>query len=122
MASKVHAAAFEGGDAWLDQMVEGLATNEEILRHTVSELLPKARIVKGNGTYLAFLDMGAYFQGSSWDGKASEAILEGARVAFNDGATFGGPRWGNCVRVNIATNPAIIVEAVTRVAEFVKSL
>lgn len=122
VASKVHAAAFEGGDDWLDQMVAGLATNEEIFRHAVSEQLPQARVVKGNGTYLAFLDMAAYFQGTAWDGKASEAILEGARVAFNDGATFGGPRWGNCVRVNIATNPAIITEAVTRVAKFVKSL
>lgn len=122
VASNVHAAAFERGDEWLDRMVAGLAENEQLFRKQVAAELPKANVVLGQGTYLAFVDLGAYFTGTQWDGKASEALLEKARVAFNDGATFGGASCGNYVRVNLATNPDIITEAVHRVAKFIQNL
>lgn len=122
VASNVHAAAFERGDAWLDRMVAGLAENEKIFRAEISEELPQAHVILGQGTYLAFVDLGDYLAGTPWNGRASEGVLERARVAFNDGATFGGAQWGNYVRVNLATNPDILREAVRRLAKFVRSL
>ncbi|MCI1983639.1 MAG: aminotransferase class I/II-fold pyridoxal phosphate-dependent enzyme [Bifidobacteriaceae bacterium] len=122
VASNVHASAFENGDAWLDRMVEGLAQNERIFRTLMAEKLPKATVVLGKGTYLAFVDFGGYVNGTQWEGKPAEGLLEKGRVGFNPGDTFGGTAWANYVRVNLATNPRIIAEAVTRMAEFVKGL
>lgn len=122
VASNVHAAALENGDAWLDRMVAGLAQNERIFRALMAEKLPKATVVLGKGTYLAFVDFGGYVAGTQWDGKPAEGLLEIGRVGFNPGESFGGVAWRNYVRVNLATNPRIIAEAVTRMAEFVKGL
>lgn len=122
VASNVHAAAFEAGDEWLNAMVQGLAQNERIFRSAVGRQLPKAHIVLGHGTYLAFLDLSAYVAGTQWDGNPSEGLLRKAKVAFNPGGSFGGAEWANYVRVNLATNPAIIEEAVQRTARFVASL
>jgi cystathionine beta-lyase len=122
VASNVHASAFEHGDAWLERMNSGLAQNERIFRTLLAEQLPKAEVVLGAGTYLAFVDLGAYVAQTQWDGKPSEGLVQIARVAFNPGDSFGGAAWKNFVRVNLATNPQVIAEAVKRVAEFVREL
>lgn len=122
VATNVHAAAFERGDEWADRMLSGLAQNERIFRTLMESLLPKARVNLGRGTYLAFVDFSAYVTGTKWDGRVSEALCEEARVAFNPGDTFGGNRWNNFVRINLATNPLVITEAVKRAAEFIKEL
>jgi cystathionine beta-lyase len=122
IAINVHAAAFEKGDQWLDSMIASLAQNERIFKSELATLLPEAELVLGQGTYLAFVDFSAYVQGTRWEGKAAAGLLTEARVAFNPGDAFGGPAWGDCVRVNLATNPTIIVEAVRRASQFVRNL
>lgn len=122
IAINVHAAAFEKGDQWLDSMIASLAQNERIFKSELATLLPEAELVLGQGTYLAFVDFSSYVRGTQWEGKAAAGLLAEARVAFNPGDAFGGPAWGDYVRVNLATNPAIIVEAVRRASRFVRNL
>ena len=48
--------------------------------------------------------------------------LENCALVCSAGSDFGGPQWGNWVRVNEATNPAVVLEAVDRMAEWLRTL
>jgi cystathionine beta-lyase len=64
-----------------------------------------------DNSYLAWLDLEALNLGED----PSVTILEKGRVAFNAGRTFG-KQCSQYVRLNFATSPTIITEAVHRIA------
>jgi cystathionine beta-lyase len=117
-----HTAAFRSGRDWLDDLLTGLDANRRLLGHLVAQHLPGVRYRRPEATYLAWLDCTALaLHDDQADGPGLVSDLAGparmfydrARVALSSGHAFGTGGAG-CVRLNFATSPAVLREAVER--------
>jgi len=106
-----HVAALQDGRAWLDSLLTGLWENRRLLTELLAEQLPEVRYRPPEGTYLAWLDC----RGLALSEDPAEVFLARGRVAVNSGPTFGTGGAGH-VRLNLATSPEILTEAVRRMA------
>jgi cysteine-S-conjugate beta-lyase len=104
-----NAAAFAAGDRWLDGLLADLAENRRLLTALLAEHLPAVRYRPGEGTYLAWLDC----RGLALGDDPAATFLDRGRVALTGGLPFG-PGGAGHVRLNLATTPAILTEAVER--------
>lgn len=109
-----HTVALREGAAWLDALQADLADNRHLLSALLAEHLPMVRWGGGAGTYLAWLDCRELGLGDD----PAAAFLERGRVALNSGLPFGTGGAGH-VRLNYATTPEILTEAVVRLAAVV---
>ena len=100
-----------GGAPWMDALLAGLQINRELLAGLLADRLPAVGWRPGQATYLAWLDFRALDLGAD----PAAALVERARVALTPGPPFGRPGDGYA-RLNLATSPAIITEAVRRIA------
>lgn len=105
-------AAFEKGEPWLDQLMVQLDSNRKLVARLVEEKLPKARTHMPHCSYLAWIDFSAY----NLDPDPATYLLENAKVAFVPGVRFG-EAFSSYIRLNFATSPEIIEEAINRVAK-----
>lgn len=106
-----HTAALRDGTAWLDALLTGLDANRRLLTELLAEHLPGITYRPGAATYLAWLDCRALGLGDD----PADAFLHRGRVALNSGLPFGTGGAGH-VRLNFATSPEIVEEAVRRMA------
>ncbi len=106
-----HTAALTDGTAWLDALLTGLDENRHLLAGLLDRHLPGIRYRPAEATYLAWLDCRALGLGDD----PAEVFLERGRVAVNSGIPFGTGGAGH-VRLNLATSPEVITEAVRRMA------
>ncbi|KQV93883.1 aminotransferase class I/II-fold pyridoxal phosphate-dependent enzyme [Streptomyces sp. Root369] len=106
-----HTAALRDGGAWLDALLAGLDDNRRLLARLLAEALPAVRYEPARATYLAWLDCRAL----ELPGDPADVFLERGRVALNSGVPFGTGGAG-FVRLNLATSPELITEAVRRMA------
>jgi cysteine-S-conjugate beta-lyase len=107
-------AAFTHGDEWLAALLRGLDHNRALLAELLGRHLPGVGYVPPQATYLAWLDMRARGLGDD----PAEVLRERGRVALASGPTFGEPGRGHA-RLNFATSPPILTEAVRRMASVV---
>lgn len=107
-------AAFESGDDWLDQVLSQLDRNRHLLGETLHEHLPEVGYTPPEAGYLAWLDCRLLDLGDD----PSKVFLETGRVALSPGPQFGSQGAGFS-RLNIGTSPALIEEAVKRMAKVV---
>lgn len=105
------AVAFSEGTVWLDSVLENLDHNRRMIRDLLDAKLPSVRYHIPQNSYLAWLDLEALDLGAD----PSATLLEKGRVAFNAGHTFG-EQCSHYVRLNFATSPTIITEAIERIA------
>jgi cystathionine beta-lyase len=105
------AVAFAEGGVWLDSVIDNLDHNRHMIKELLSSQLPSVRYHIPDNSYLAWLDLEALNLGED----PSVALLEKGRVAFNAGHTFG-KQCSQYVRLNFATSPTIITEAIHRIA------
>ncbi|MFC9910728.1 MalY/PatB family protein [Streptomyces sp. NPDC127197] len=106
-----HTAALREGTAWLDAVLAALDDNRRLLADFLAEHLPAVDYRPGEATYLAWLDCRALGLGDD----PADVFLHRGRVALNSGIPFGAGGVGH-VRLNLATSPEIITEAVRRMA------
>lgn len=104
-----HTAAFSQARDWLDAAIAGIDSNRVLLADLLETYLPDTRYQMPEGSYLAWIDCRALNLGDD----PSAVFLEKCRVALNSGSTFGDEGKG-FVRLNLATSPAILEEAVQR--------
>jgi cysteine-S-conjugate beta-lyase len=102
-------AAFEAGDRWLDGLLDDLAQNRDLLSSLLDEHLPAVRYRPGQGTFLAWLDCRGLDHGDD----PAATFLERGRVALTGGRRFGTGGKGH-VRLNLATTPHVLTEAIER--------
>jgi cystathionine beta-lyase len=102
-------AAYRDGQPWLDEVLRYLEANLDFLLGYVADRLPGITMARPEGTYLAWLDC----RQAGIDGNPHQFFLEQARVALNDGPTFGRGGEG-FVRLNFACPRATLVEALER--------
>lgn len=111
VAVRAHTVAYSNGGSWLDGVRDELAENRALLRRLVSEHLPDVRWAPPEATYLAWLDVSGLELGS----RPAHTLLSSARVALGEGTNYG-PAGAGHVRLNLATCPDIIAEAVERMS------
>jgi cystathionine beta-lyase len=105
------AVAFAEGGVWLDTVLAQLDHNRHLIKTLLAEKLPTVRYHIPQNSYLAWIDVESLNLGED----PSVALVEKARVAFNSGHTFG-KQCDQYVRLNFATSPEIITEAIDRIA------
>lgn len=106
-----HAAAYAEARPWLDAAVAGIDANRHTLTDLLREHLPAARYRPPESTYLAWIDCRDLGLGDD----PAAVFMERGRVALSSGVPFGSGGAGH-VRLNLATSPAILADAVTRMA------
>jgi cystathionine beta-lyase len=104
-------AAFKEGEPWLDKLMVQLDSNRKLVASLVAEKLPKAKMHMPHCSYLAWIDFSGYEIGED----PAAYLVEHAKVAFVPGVRFG-KNFEQYVRLNFATSPEIITEAINRVA------
>ncbi|WP_461017393.1 MalY/PatB family protein [Streptomyces daliensis] len=109
-----HTAAFRHGGDWLSALLRGLEENRRLLAGLLERRLPEIRYRPQDGTFLAWLDCRALDLGDD----PAAAFLERGRVALNPGPAFGTGGAGHA-RLNLATSPEVLEEAVSRMASAV---
>ena len=108
------AVAFADSGVWLDTVIAQLDHNRHLIKVLLAEKLPTVRYHIPQNSYLAWIDVASLNLGAD----PSVALVEKARVAFNSGHTFG-KQCDQYVRLNFATSPEIITEAIDRIARVI---
>ena len=103
------AAALQDGDEWLQALLGGLDSNRLLLRDLLAQHLPDLGYRVPEGTYLAWLDCRRLGLGDD----PAAVFRERGRVALSPGTDFGTGGQGHA-RLNFATSPGIVTEAVER--------
>ena len=102
-------AAYREGQPWLEQVLQYMEGNCDFLMQFIQEELPGVSISRPEGTYLAWLDC----RQAGIPGNPHEFFLREAKVAVNDGATFGRGGEG-FVRLNFGCPRALLEEGLER--------
>ena len=110
------AAAYNGAEPWLDDLIIYLHDNFMYLKTYFETQLPGAKVYELQGTYLVWVD----FQNLGLDcNKMTRILEEDANVALDHGNWFGDNGAG-FERVNIACPRAILTQAAESVVSAIK--
>ncbi len=103
-------AAYRDCQPWLDDLLAYLEANRDFVYDYVRTSLPTITMAKPEATFLAWLDCR---QAGIPGPRPCEYFIDNARVATNDGATFGRGGEG-FVRLNFGCPRSTLVEALER--------
>ena len=103
-------AAYRDGQPWLDELLRYLEANRDFVVESVRSKLPGVSAAPPEATYLAWLDCR---EADLPDSDPYTFFLDKARVALNDGKTFGRGGAG-FVRLNFACPRATLAEGLDR--------
>ena len=109
------AVAFDKGVPWLDAVITQLDHNRHLISTLLAEHLPEVIYNPPQHSYLAWLDL----TGLALGDEPTAVILEKSHVAFNAGKIYG-EQWGQFARMNFATSPEIITQAITQMARGIR--
>ncbi|MEE4379252.1 MAG: PatB family C-S lyase [Candidatus Competibacteraceae bacterium] len=102
-------AAYTECDDWLQALLSYLRANRDYLATFVAQHLPGISMTSPEATYLAWLDC----RQAVIEGDPHRFFIQKAKVAFNDGVTFG-PGGEGFVRLNFGCPRAVLVQALER--------
>ena len=103
-------------EAWLDNVCAVIRENYEYLCDELLSALPKLRISPMDGTYLAWIDFGAYVKPEDMH----DLFEHQCRIAPSFGEWFGGESYATFVRVNLATSLANIKVATHSILKHIR--
>ena len=105
-------SAYRGGEPWLREVREILRENEHSAREGLRRL-PLLHISPLEGTYLLWIDFGAYLKAE----EMRDFMEKTCGLAFDYGDWFGGERFGTHIRMNLATSGDLVRDAVRRITQ-----
>lgn len=110
--------AYEKCEDWLEELIAHIDGNMQYVIDFINERLPEIKVAKPEGTYLMWLD----FNGTKIpQDKIQEFLINEAKVAMNDGGSFGNNGKG-FVRMNVACPRYMVEEAMERIEKALKNL
>jgi len=110
--------AYREGEAWLDSLLQYLEGNADTVVEFVRNRLPGVKVVKPEGTFLAWLDFRDYFTNAK---ELEEFLVYKARVGLNPGKNFGSQGEG-FTRLNFATQRSVLLEGLTRIEKALQAI
>lgn len=102
-------------ETWLNAALTVIRENYEYLCRELLSALPKLRISPMNGTYLAWIDFGAYVMADDMH----DIFENQCRIAPSFGEWFGGESYATFVRLNLATSLANIKIATNTIIQYI---
>lgn len=88
------------------------------MKEELAQKLPKAVVTPLEGTYLCWVDLGAYIPAE----KVKEVVQKKCRLAVDFGDWFGGKRFGTHIRINLATSLENVEITVNVLAKYLKTV
>ncbi len=115
-------AAYRDGGAFLDAEIETLRRNRDFAVAALREKVPGIEVSSPAATYLLWLDFrGTKLGKTDYADRPAAWLVDNARVALNEGTTFGTGGAGHA-RLNFATSPEILADAIDRIAGAIAKL
>ena len=109
-------AAYNGGEPWLNALIDYLHDNYLLTRDFFARELPELPLARLEATYLVWIDIRA----CHCDGDTIEELLaDHDGILVNSGAMYGDR---NYIRLNIATRRALLTEGLERLARGLRPL
>lgn len=102
-------AAFAHADQWKTDMLAYIQANRDFLSAEVARRFPAIRLIKAEGTFLAWLDCSGLDLGTD----PQAFFLENGKVGFSAGTEFG-EAFGQYIRVNFGCPRALLIEGLDR--------
>ena len=109
-------SAYENGREWLEEVLDIIEGNYHLMRETLERELPKVWIPELEGTYLMWIDLGAYIAPEEME----MVIQEECGLAVDYGAWFGNEEYDGFIRVNLATSRENIQKAAQNLVRVLK--
>lgn len=111
-------AAYEHGQNWLNELTIYLDNNFDFLQNYLEKHLPKAKFTIPEATYLAWVDVRAYFpKGENltlFFAEKAGVLLEGGNMFVSNADGF--------IRLNLACPKVILEEGLERIVEAVNNI
>lgn len=111
-------AAYTHGENWLEEVLNYLEGNADFLVKAFEERIPQIKLVKPEGTYLAWLDCRELGMD---DNTLKKWMAHKARLGLNAGITFG-KQGSGYMRLNFACPRSLLEEAVNRLEKAIAKL
>lgn len=105
-------AGYTQGEEWLNSLIHVIEDNYTYMKNELAEKAPKVKVVPLEGTYLAMLDLHPCMEKEA----VHDFILKDCKIAVDYGEQFGDNFMG-FVRLNLATDPALVHQAVSNIVE-----
>lgn len=110
-------AAYEKGEAWLEELRAYLDENFRFTQEYLSENLPKVKFKISEATYLAWVDLSAYFEKDEklplFFAYKAGVLLEGGNMFVQNSDCF--------IRLNLACPKSVVEEGLKRICEAVNT-
>ena len=103
-------AGYRYGDDWLDGMLKVIEDNDDYLRTTLAERAPEITVCCLEGTYLVMLDLRKVVSKEN----IRHFVQDQCRLAVDYGEVFG-ENYEGFIRLNLATDPKYVHQAVNNI-------
>ena len=107
-------AAYNESEDWLDALNEYIWGNYQLLRDTLAQKLPQLKVMKLEGTYLAWVDISSLGINSD---AVTEKLLRDGHVFVSSGTLYGREAGEGFIRVNLACPRAVLSEGINRIVK-----
>lgn len=109
----LQAAYSDEGYEWLTQLRKYISANYDLLRERFARELPKCKVMRMEGTYLAWIDCSELHIPSD---EIEEMLMHENKVWVNAGSMYGA-EGAAFIRVNMACTSELLNEGITRIVE-----
>lgn len=109
-------SAYEKGRPWLNEVLAMIEGNYRLAKEILEKGLPEIWIAELEGTYLMWIDLGAYVKPEEME----HLMQEECGIAVDYGDWFGGREYACCIRLNLATRQENVREAAERIVAALK--
>ncbi len=106
-------AAYRGGAAWLDSLLQYLQESRDFVGNYLQTHLPQIKLIQPEGTYLLWLDCRDLKRS---DEQLRDFFVLQAKVGMNPGSAFG-ENGSGFMRLNIGAPRSLIKQALQRIAQ-----
>ena len=103
-------AGYREGAEWLEGLKETVLYNYNLLHDTLAEKVPEIKVYPLEGTYLVLVNLEKVLDGKT----TKQFIQDECGLAIDFGHWFG-KGYNKYIRINLATNPENVKEAINRI-------
>lgn len=107
----LQAAYSDEGYEWLTQLRAYISSNYDLLRERFARELPKCKVMRMEGTYLAWIDCSELHISSD---EIEEMLMHENKVWVNAGSMYG-TEGATFIRINMACTSELLNEGITRI-------
>lgn len=118
MANAAIEAAYNHGEAWLDELMYVIEDNKNYVRDMFAKNTPELKVIEPEGTYLLWIDCSGLNMISK---ELKKFMIEKAKVGLNAGVEYG-EEGSQFMRMNLGCPKATVEEGVKRIVGAVAEL